>query len=233
MTSTTYPDADAILDAALMHVPFDGWSDATLRAALRDLDAPSEAGKLAFPRGALDLALAFHRRGDAALREALEAADLGSMKIREKIIYAVRTRIEIAADKEAVRRGVTFFALPQNSVTGAQAIWETADTIWDAIGDTSRDANWYSKRAILSGVYSSTILFWLGDDSTDNQGTWDFLDRRIENVMQFEKVKAAVNKNPMLQPLMAGPNWLASKIRAPEKGAMPGMPGFWSKAKDA
>ena len=233
MTNKSPPTADAILDAALIHVPFDGWSDATLRAALRDLDAEPEAGKLAFPRGALDLALAFHRRGDAALRTSLEAADLGAMKNREKIIYAVRTRIELAQDKEAVRRGVTFFALPQNSLTGAQAIWETADTIWDAIGDTSRDGNWYSKRAILSGVYSSTILFWLGDDSIDNQATWDFLDRRIENVMQFEKLKSEVNKNPVLQPLAAGSNWLMSKIRAPEKGVMPNMPGFWSKAKDA
>ncbi|MEL7344003.1 MAG: COQ9 family protein [Pseudomonadota bacterium] len=229
--TTTYPDADAILDAALLHVPFDGWSDITLRAALRDLDTPGEAGRLAFPRGALDLALAFHRRGDVALQEALKSADLDAMKIREKVAFAVRTRIELASDKEAVRRGVTFFALPQNSVSGATAIWETADAIWDGIGDTSRDANWYSKRAILSGVYSSTVLFWLGDDSIDTAATWAFLDRRIDNVMQFEKLKAQVTKNPVLQPLMAGPNWLASKIRAPENGGMPNMPGFMRKAK--
>lgn len=231
MTKTQNPDADAILDAALAHVAFDGWSEATLNAALADLVLTPEAGRLAFPRGPLDLALAFHKRGDAAMLTAMEAAGLDEMKIREKVSFAVRTRIELASDKEAVRRGVTFFALPQNAVAGAGAIWETADAIWSALGDTSRDGNWYSKRAILSGVYSSTVLFWLGDDSIDNADTWDFLSRRIDDVMQFEKFKASVNKNPALKPFVAGPNWLMSKIRAPEKGARPDLPGFWSKAK--
>ena len=105
-------------------------------------------------------------------------------------------------------------------------LWGTVDAIWTALGDTSDDINWYSKRTILSGVYSSTILFWLGDDSYDGQATWDFLDRRIENVMQFEKVKATFRENPLLKGLMAGPNWLGSRIKAPK--ARDDMPGVWN-----
>lgn len=226
MANRSISRKDEILDASLVHVPFDGWSNASLKAALRDVRATEDEGRQWFPRGPLDLALAFHKRGDDTMLEALKETDLEGLKFREKISKAVRLRIEATGDKEAVRRGVTFFAMPPNAATGAAAIWTTCDVIWTVLGDTSRDGNWYSKRAILSGVYSSSVLYWLGDDSMDDADTWDFLDRRIEDVMQFEKLKATANNNPLLRPLMAAPNWLMSKIRAPEDGPRDNMPGW-------
>ena len=92
---------------------------------------------------------------------------------------------------------------------------------------TSRDVNWYTKRATLSAVYSTTVLYWLGDDSIEHEETWAFLDRRIENVMQFEKVKGQMRDQKSLQTLFAGPAKLLSKIRAPEPKEWTGRPGFW------
>ena len=216
----------ALLDAALMHVPFDGWSEVTLKAAIADTGIEPSLAHAVVPRGAVDLALAFHARGDAAMLAQIRQTDMSEMKFREKVAAAVRFRLEAVDDKEAVRRGVTLFALPHLAADGAKAIWGTADLIWDALGDTSEDYNWYTKRATLSGVYSSVVLFWLGDDSTNHQATWDFLDRRIENVMQFEKLKAQVNENPLLKPFMAGPNWLLDQIKAPVKMPNPDLPGM-------
>ena len=127
-----------------------------------------------------------------------------------------------------MRRGTPLFALPHHAAYGAKLIWGTADAIWTELGDTSEDVNWYTKRGILSGVYSSVVLFWLGDDSTNNQATWDFLDRRIDNVMQIEKVKAQVNNNPVLSKLMQGPNWLLSQIKAPQSHDADDLPGRWT-----
>jgi ubiquinone biosynthesis protein COQ9 len=218
----TNPIKDALLDAAMAHVPFDGWSEATLRAAITDSGVEGGLAHALFPRGALDLALAYHDRGDAQMRQALAAADLSAMRFRDKIAHAVRLRLE-AADKEAVRRGTTFFALPQNATHGAKAIWGTADTIWSALGDTNRDFSWYTKRATLSAVYGSTVLFWLGDDSPGQENTWAFLDRRIEDVMQFEKFKSAFSANPLGKAIVDGPlSWL-SRMRAPV--VPPDMPG--------
>ncbi|WP_282093785.1 COQ9 family protein [Epibacterium ulvae] len=205
-----------LLDAALMHVVFDGWSDATFQAALRDCDIDASLAKAICPRGALDLAIAYHRAGDQKMLAALAEANKDDLRFRDKVALAVRLRLEAADDKEAVRRGTTLFALPHHASEGAALIWGTCDAIWNALGDTSEDANWYSKRATLSAVYSTTVLFWLGDDSSDHHATWEFLDRRIENVMGFEKVKAQLQKNPLLKPLMAAPNWLAAQIRKPE-----------------
>lgn len=212
-----------LLDAALLHVVFDGWSEATFEAAITDTGINPVLARAICPRGAVDLALAYHRRGDQIMLARLAEADLSDLKFRDRIATMVRYRLEAAEDKEAVRRGVTLFALPQYAASGAKALWGTCDAIWTALGDTSDDLNWYSKRTILSGVYSSTLLYWLGDDSPDHQATWAFLDRRIDNVMQFEKVKAGLRKNPLLKPLLAGPEWLSTQIKAP--AARDDLPG--------
>ena len=209
-----------------MHVPFDGWSEVTVKAAAQDAGIELAMARAVCPRGALDLALAYHARGDAEMVARLKSDELPA-RFSEKIAAGVRFRIEAVSDKEAVRRGTTLFALPMHAADGAKAIWGTADKIWDTLGDMSEDVNWYTKRATLAGVYSATVLYWLGDDSTDNQATWAFLDRRIEDVMRIEKVKAQVRDNKALSSLLAGPNWLLSQIKAPSRMSNPDLPGMW------
>lgn len=203
-----------VLDAALAHVPFDGWSERTLMAAAADAGIPTALARSLFPRGGVDLALAYHARGDAEMVAQLAAMDLGTLRFRDRIALAVKTRLQLA-DRELVRRGTTLFSLPLHAADGARAIWGTADRIWMALGDSSRDLNWYSKRATLSAVYGATVLYWLGDESLDNQATWDFLDRRIEQVMQVEKLKATIRENPLGKAWMAGPGKILESIRAP------------------
>jgi ubiquinone biosynthesis protein COQ9 len=224
--TVTYEDTkQQLLDAILMHVPFDGWSEASFRAAVVDCDLDDGLARAICPRGAVDLALAHHARGDQVMLDRIKSTDMSELKFREKVAAAVRFRLEAVEDKELVRRGMTLFSLPNHAADGAKAVWGTCDLIWDALGDTSDDVNWYTKRATLSGVYSSTLLFWLGDDSPDHQNSWAFLDRRIENVMQFEKLKAQVNGNPLLKPLLAVPNWFAAQVKPPMKmrADLPGM----------
>jgi len=216
-----------LLQAAMAHVPFDGWSETTFREAIRDSGIePSVAGAVC-PRGAVDLAIEFHRQGDAAMLDRLAGADLGEMRFRDRIAAAVRMRLEVVEDKEAVRRGATLFALPVYAADGAKLVWETCDKIWTALGDTSDDVNWYTKRATLSGVYSATVLYWLGDDSPDHMATWAFLDRRIDDVMQIEKLKAKARQSPVISRLMTGPNWLMGQIRAPSRIRPNDLPGSW------
>ncbi|MBZ8118665.1 COQ9 family protein [Roseovarius sp. LXJ103] len=217
-----------LLDAATMHVPFDGWSEGAFQASARDAGIDIAVARAVCPRGAVDLALAFHAAGDAAMLERLAATDLSDMRFRDRVAAAVRFRLEAAQDKEMVRRGTALFALPHHSADGARAIWQTCDHIWTALGDTSEDVNWYTKRAMLSAVYGSTVLYWLGDQSMDDEATWAFLDRRIDNVMQIETVKAKARESKILGPLINGPlGQMMSHIRAP-KGAATDLPGRWS-----
>lgn len=224
-------DADLmsrLLEAAKPHVPFDGWSETTLRLAAQDADVAPGLVAAICPRGAVDLALAYHAEGDAAMLKRLEETDLSAMRFRDRIAFAVRARLEAVEDRELVRRGTTLFSLPNHAADGAKAIWQTCDHIWTALGDTSDDVNWYTKRATLSGVYGATVLYWLGDDSEGNVRTWEFLDRRIEDVMQIEKLKARARENRVVSGLMAGPLAFLGRVRAPQARQQTGMPGRWT-----
>ena len=228
MTATPVdPDLVRLVDAALPHVAFDGWSQSTFNAAVAAVGIDPAHAKTLCPRGAVDLAIAYHKRGDAAMVAALAEADMKDMRFRDKVAHAIRLRIRAIDDKEAVRRGTTLFALPHMAADGAKLVWGTADAIWTALGDTSRDVNWYTKRMTLSAVYSSVVLFWLGDDSLDAQATDAFIDRRIDNVMQFEKVKAQAKANPLLKPFAQTLEKLTAPIKAPPKVPDVDLPGMW------
>ena len=210
----------AVLDRALPHVAFDGWSDRTLAAAVSEAGVDAGLARLAFPRGGVDLALAWHDAKDRELAGRVAASDLAGLRFRDRIAHAIALRLElVAADREAVRRAVAMFALPHLAMDGGRAIWRTADTIWDALGDTSRDFNWYSKRATRSTVYSSCLLYWLGDTSPGASATREFIHRRIDNVMSFEGTKAKIAGNPLAAAVLKGPRRLLDRIRAPGDSA--------------
>jgi ubiquinone biosynthesis protein COQ9 len=217
--------ADRLLDAAIVHVPFDGWSQATLADAVTDTGIDPSLARALYPRGGVDLALAYHRRGDAEMLARLAERAGDDLRMRDRVALAVRLRLEVT-DPELVRRASALFALPPYAPDGLRAVWGTADAIWTALGDTSEDGNWYSKRMILAGVYSSTVLYWLGDQSPGHEASWAFLDRRIDEVMQFEKMKAKVEKDPVLSRLFALPLAAMSAIRKPGARAG-GLPGSW------
>lgn len=227
MSDKTVSTIKTLLDAALPHVAFDGWSPATFRAAAEDAGLSEAEARALAPRGAVDLAVAYHRRGDRVMVERLEHADLSGMRFRDKVAMALRFRIEAMEDREAVRRATALFSLPVHAAEGAKLIWETADHVWTALGDTSDDLNWYTKRATLSGVWGATVLYWLGDESPGQADTLAFVDRRIEDVMRIEKVKGKLRENPLTKPLMDLQSGLFKRVRMPDISHLQDLPGRW------
>ena len=184
----------AILEAAMPHVPFDGWTRETMRRAASDAGIEAALADVAFPRGAVTLMDLFASEMDARMLEALEAKDIGSMRIRDRIICAVRTRLEcLEPYREAERRAVGFLTLPPNAPLGLRLMGRTVDAMWRAAGDRSTDFNYYTKRALLSGVYSTTLAYWLQDESEGYEETWAFLARRVEDVMKIQKLRGRLD----------------------------------------
>ena len=213
----TRTDRDALLDAALTHVPFEGMNDRALMAGARDLNMSPDLARVHFPQGGAGLAAAYHRRADAMLRDSLAQTPPGG-RFRDRVAEAIWRRLMLV-DAELVRAGAATLSLPQNAALAARLVWETADVIWTGLGDTSRDVNWYSKRATLSAVISATVLFWLGDTSPDHADTRAFIDRRIDGVMRFEGWKASLRKLPGAETLaQVAFGW----IRAPRSRDLPG-----------
>lgn len=186
----TRPLRDALIGAAVLHVPFDGWTKTALHRAADDLKVDRADADALFPGRDRDMIAWHSRMADRDMMAALAEKDLDGMRIRDRIATAVMTRLEGNADhREAIRRALAVLARPSNAALALQLLYRTVDDMWYAAGDRSTDWNFYSKRMLLSGVYSSTLMVWLNDESEDFAETRAFLDRRIENVMQVPKIK--------------------------------------------
>ena len=170
---------------------FDGWSDKALAQAASELNVPADRARLCFPGGAVDMIDAWFDAIDLAMARAFPLERISKMKIRERIRELVLYRIEVInPHKEALRRAFAILSHPQNAMTAAKLAWRAADRMWRIAGDRATDFNHYSKRGILSALYMSTLLVYMDDDTDDLSTTRGFLDRRIDDVMKFEKFKA-------------------------------------------
>ena len=180
---------EAVLAAALPHAAFDGFTDSLLQKAGAEAGVAKTDLKRLFEEGPLSLIEFYSSWADAEMEKRL--GDLKTMKIRERIALAVKTRLAVLKPhKEAARRAAALLSLPMHAALGAKLMYRTVDAMWRAAGDTSTDFNFYTKRGILAGVYGSTAMRWFNDTSADEKPTDDFLAARIDNVMQFEKFKA-------------------------------------------
>jgi ubiquinone biosynthesis protein COQ9 len=186
---------DQLLAAALPHVAFDGWTVKTLNQAAADCGLDAADALRACPRGVIDLLDHWVAVSDRAMLDELANRDLAALKIRERVALAIRLRLEpLFGQREAVRRALALQALPQHAPGALRQLYRTVSAIWYAVGDTATDWNHYSKRALLAGVYSAVLLYWLNDKSEGATATWDFLDRRLADTMKLQKLSGGAQR---------------------------------------
>ena len=183
---------------------FDGWSEAAVNSAAGQLGIDPAQARLAFPKDAAHMVEAWIEGVDAAMAAHFGPERVATMKVRDRIRSMIWFRIEaMAPAREAVRKALAILAMPQNVPLALRIGWRSADLMWRLAGDTATDYNHYTKRLTLSGVYTTTLLAWLDDDSEGFADTGAFLDRRLADVMKFEKWKAEWRGNAIRRPSLA------------------------------
>jgi len=193
-----------LLDEALRLAPAEGWTRLMVKRAGRVLGLTPGEVELILPNGPADLAALLSRRHDERALALLAEVDPQGLKIRERIRRACEARIDAAtADEAAFRRWLGWLSLPQNLALGARLAWASADVLWRWAGDTATDENHYSKRAILAGVLTGAYAIRI---SSGRQAALAFVDRRIDNVMAYEKWKATGGFRPSV--------WMAAAAHA-------------------
>ncbi|MBC65250.1 MAG: COQ9 family protein [Rhodobacteraceae bacterium] len=209
-------DINKFIEIALKHVPFEGWNEQVFEKTCLEANISIIQGKLLFPRSSTDLMLSFLKRDDEKLSSLIKKSDNVNQKYRNRISNAIFDRINLAQqNREAYRKALSLLALPHMAPDNAAMMWNLSDTIWIALNDSSTDINWYTKRITLGFVYSTSLIYWLGDESHELKKTKDFLERRIEDVMEFEKVKGKFRNSKFGQEFMRGPGKVFSFIKAP------------------
>jgi ubiquinone biosynthesis protein COQ9 len=177
---------DAVLAAMPPHVAALGWSRAAARSALTEIGGDPQDIEFLFPEGSAGLVEAWLDLRDRHMAAAMAERDVSDLRLPQRVRLAVALRLaEARPHKEAVRRAVAVLALPGSAAHASRALARTVDAIWFAAGDRSADFAWYTKRLILGAIYTSTLLFWLRDDSDDDVATLAFLDRRLADHARF------------------------------------------------
>ena len=186
---------DALLEAILPDVVFDGWSQSALAQAAAQLGLDAASLDAILPGGAVELARWLDDWADRRMIAALEAHDLASLRTHQRLILGIRLRLEaLAPYREAVRRAIVLNSPPFALTKAPEAVYRTVDALWYCAGDSATDFNFYTKRALLAAVYSATVLYWLDDRTEDLSDTWDFLDRRIADVLAIPKLTGTIKR---------------------------------------
>jgi len=184
---------DEILLAALPNIIFDGWTLDVMNKAALDAGHESSMAVRAFPSGVDDFISHFADYVNRQMLLKIEEADFDKMGVGPRIEAAFRIRFDIEAPyKEAVRKAMSFYALPQNIPLATQMVWKAVDDIWWGCGDASVDFNYYTKRASLAAVYSATMLYWVNDDSENDAETMLFLRRRLIDIVNAVKTRKEI-----------------------------------------
>ncbi|MDP2206767.1 MAG: COQ9 family protein [Alphaproteobacteria bacterium] len=175
-----------LLLAALPDVAFDGWHAGLLAAAARRAGISEDDAEALFPQGTRGLALYLSTWADEEMRKRLAREKMESLRVRDRVARGVEIRLDILAPwKQAVSSGLCYLGTPPGGLLLPSQVWRSADIIWQAAGDTATDYNRYTKRLLLSGVLTATILFWLGDETPQHQDTRAFLARRIDEALKI------------------------------------------------
>ena len=181
------------VEVFVSHVPFDGWSEASMKLTVAELEIEQSEVDLMFPEGVKDVFLAYSKLLDEKMVRETKIDSSMRVHVRIRTLALCRLRAELT-NKELVNRSLLFLAQPINYQLGAKSIYETVDTMWRLAGDRSTDVNFYTKRATLASIYGATLLASLSHKFTDFKQTEDFFDRRLKDISYFSKSKKPIEK---------------------------------------
>uniref|UniRef100_A0A452EXN9 Ubiquinone biosynthesis protein n=1 Tax=Capra hircus TaxID=9925 RepID=A0A452EXN9_CAPHI len=181
-----------ILTAALEFVPAHGWTAEAIAEGAQSLGLSSAAASM-FGNDGSELILHFVTQCNARLTRVLEEeqklVQLGQAekKKTDKFLRdAVETRLRMLIPYiQHWPRALSILMLPHNIPPSLNLLTSMVDDMWHYAGDQSTDFNWYTRRAVLAGIYNTTELVMMQDSSPDFEDTWRFLENRISDAMNM------------------------------------------------
>ncbi len=187
-----------LIRAMLAHVPFDGWTWEAMEQGAIDIGFEKKKTssfrikffKDLFKNGSIDFIDIFSEIIDLEVKENYNLIETKPERVPEKIKKIIMIRLNLCQKhKEAIRSSISLTALPLNTKISLNILYRTCNSMWRIAGDKSTDFSFYTRRITLAAVYTSTLLFWLNDNSNNNVETEFFLDRRLKDISKISTFK--------------------------------------------
>ena len=187
-----------LVRAMLTHVPFDGWTWEAMEQGAIDIGFEKKKTcsirikifKDLFKNGPIDFIDVFSQIIDLEVKENYNSIESKPERVPEKIKKIIMIRLNLCQKyKEAVRSSISLSAIPVNTKISLNILYRTCNSIWRIVGDKSTDFSFYTRRISLAAVYTSTLLFWLNEQSNNNIETEFFLDRRLKDISKISILK--------------------------------------------
>ena len=122
------------------------------------------------------------------LKNSIEEEDLSALRTHEKIRKIIELHfISIEPHKKALRSILHRGSLLSSPITFTNMLYQTVSHMWYAAGDQSTDYNFYTKRLILSAVYTPTLFYWLEGNNLEE--TMKYCDKKLSQVSKVPKLK--------------------------------------------
>lgn len=177
----------------LNHVPDLGWTwDALSKAALNSKKMKShseEELQTIFDNKISTIIGIFNDKLDEEMFAIFNSENNKNLGVTQTVKALVLSRLRASENyKSIIKTSLFFMAQPGNAYEALNQLMKTSNKIWEIAGDTSRGRNFYSKRLILAGVYSSTLAYWLAKETRSIDGSEDFLDKRLDDVKNIGKI---------------------------------------------
>jgi len=188
-----------ILNESKIFIVKNGWNENLFDIVANNSKFTKEEILALFPNGYLSLLNFYLFELNRLMTENSKKLDLIRMKkhIRIREIILLRLR-DLLCEKPLFKRTFFTLMLPQHYRICLKSLYITIDQMWFIAGDNSTDFNFYSKRAILAGIYSSTVLYWINNKSFDE--TSEFLDKQLKKVSKIPKLKNHINNLSIFLP---------------------------------
>ncbi|KFO71364.1 hypothetical protein N303_10348, partial [Cuculus canorus] len=181
-----------ILTAALEFVPEHGWTAEAIAEGAKALGLSAAAAGM-FQSDGSQLILHFLSQCNTKLSELLEQeqklvqqGEAEKKPIDQFLRDAVEARLRMVIPYlERWPQALSILLMPHNIPSSLSLLSSMIDDILHYAGDQSTDINWYTRRAVLTGIYNTTELVMMQDSSPDFEDTWRFLENRIADAMKM------------------------------------------------
>tara|TARA_B100000809_G_C15018308_1_gene487507 strand:+ start:416 stop:1075 length:660 start_codon:yes stop_codon:yes gene_type:complete len=186
-----------ILNRALIDIENSGFNEKMLLNAAKNCKiSEGKLGRL-FPEGIFELKQYYFSEIDEQMLQKIKTQNYENIRVRDKIFNGVLIRLDLFKKNKTSIKYI-FVSESSNPIKSLKHLWRTSDLIWKSAGDSSTDYNHYTKRLLLSWVYITTLICWFNDKSRNINDTKLFLNRRIDEVLEFGKqsgkIKSKISK---------------------------------------